>query len=247
MRANYYQFIILILSVSFISSCNSDNIPPTKSSVLSVQATSVSQSTASSSLQEAFVISSFLINISDLVIEENSGNDQEGDHEDGGNDKDEKDNGKSDGESESEDLLLTGPYTLDLSAGTATVDEVAVYPGTFKKIDFTFLPSQRTDFSGNSIVLEGTYANTDGTEVAVSLKSAFSQSIQIALPENGIAVADNSSVTFSIVLDAADLMANVDLSSAAIVDGAIIIDREHNADILNQFHLALEQLVEVED
>jgi len=234
--------VILVLA----SGCAKDSSNLTKSSMLNLSL-STTKSAVLKNVATDFTLNSALINISDLVIEENSGNDveQDGNHNDGGNDS-ENDSGNEAG-GEQDDIILPGPYTLDVLNGTVSIDQVAVYPGTFKKVDFTFVTSTEADFGGNSIVVTGSYQQPGGTVVPVVLRSAFSETIQLPLAGNGLTVADNSTVSITIVLDIPSWINNLDLSGAVLTNSEIIIDNTVNEDLLNLFEANLVSSIEVED
>lgn len=242
------KFLVgLTLMVLLVANCTKDNTTAIKSSTLAVDVTSVSKNASlkSASSNASFEITSFKINISDVVVEENSGNDveQEGNHNDGGNDN-ESDNGS---ESDNGDIVLTGPFVVDVINGTASLGEVDIYPGTFKKVDFTFLTNADTEFEGHSIILNGNYTTLDGSIIPVILKSSFNQQVQIALADGGVSVQANSKVTLSIVLDAQAWMESIDLANATITNNEIIIDENNNSGLLSLFDANLLSKVEVED
>jgi len=245
--------LLVIAAILFLASgCAKDNSNLTKSSLLAVDISTVKGAALNSSgtkgdATSAFILNSAKISISDLIIEENSGNDveQQGDHNDGGNDAETGTDIKAGGEKD--DVMLPGPYTLDVVNGRLAIDQVAVYPGTFKKVDFKFNISNETGFGGNSIVVTGSYQKTDGTSVAVTLRSEFSQQVQLPIAGDGITAAANSTVSVTIVLDIASWMNNIDLSSAVVANNEIIIDKTVNADLLKLFEANLVSSIEVED
>jgi len=241
----------LLAVVLLATSCTKDKTNATKSSKLAVDVTSVSKNASliSTGSAASFEISLFKISISDVVVEENSGNDveQKGNHNDGKNDN-ESDNGSESGsESDNGDIILNGPFVVDVINGTASLNEVNVYPGTFKKVDFTFLPNSGAEFDGHSVILNGNYKTSDGTVIPVTLKSSFDQQVQIALANGGVSVPANSTVTLSIVLDAQAWMESIDLANATVSNNEIIIDENNNSGLLSQFNANLLSKVEVED
>ncbi len=243
------KFLIsLVAIILLVTNCTRDNTPATKSSKLAVDVTSVSKNVTLKSVDAvpSFELITFKINISDVVVEENSGNDveQNGNYNDGGND-----NASSDSSSESSngDIVLSGPFIIDVINGTANLGEADVYPGTFKKVDFTFLSNADTEFGGHSIMLSGNYTTMDGTVIPVTLKSSFDQQVQIALANGGVSVQANSKVTLSIVLDAQTWVESIDLANATVSNNEIIIDENNNSDLLTQFNTNLLSKVAVED
>ncbi len=246
---------VYILTILLGSGCKKTTIPPTKSAVINMSAVPTKQSAAigqipvSGGQLEVFVAK---VNIANLQIEENSGNDveQSGDNNDGGNDKsgifEGGENGDSGSETDNGDILLSGPYSLDISSGTATIDQVSVYPGTFKKVDFNLQVNNDTIFNGNAIIISGNYTKTDGTVIPFTIKSAFSQPVQLPLANNGVTVAANSSVNIAIVFDIQSWLSNLDFANTQISGNEIIIDASNNVTIYNDFNSRLMNYVESE-
>jgi len=261
------KFLVLITLVALIAAnCKKDNSITTKSAKLAVNFSIMKNSLKSTSADSiGFEVNSLKISIANFVIEENSGNDrehegeeiegpndsndnnveQEGEHEGGeGDNEDEKDEGS---ETEQDDILLAGPYVLEIIDSNATIGEVDVYPGTFKKVDFTFLVNDGPEFNGNSIMLKGNYTTADGTIIPVTVKSAFDQQVQLQLADGGVTIASNNLVTLSVVLDAQTWMESIDLSTAILKGGEILIDNVNNQKLLAQFNAVLTLYIEVED
>nr|HPR59238.1 hypothetical protein [Bacteroidales bacterium] len=170
---------------------------------------------------------------------------QQGDYNDGGDDSTTDTDNEADGEMD--DVILPGPYMLDVLNGSLSIDQVAVYPGTFKKVDFKFLLSDEAGFEGNSIVVKGSYQKPDGVAVPVTLRSDFSQQVQLPIANGGITVAANSTITLTIVLDIQTWINNIDLAGAILTNNEIIIDKTVNADLLTLFESNLASAIEVED
>lgn len=243
--------MVLAAILFIVSGCAKDS-NLTKSSLLAVDLSTVKSAALNNTgtkgtATSAFTLNSAKISISDLVIEENSGNDveQQGDHNDGGNDAEASGDNEAGGEKD--DVILPGPYMLDVLNGSLSIDQVAVYPGTFKKVDFKFNVSNEAAFGGNSIVVKGSYQKSDGTAVPVTLRSDFSLQVQLPIADPGIIVASNSSVTITIIIDIPSWINKLDLSSAIVVNNEIIIDKTNNPDLLNLFEANLASLIEVED
>ncbi len=233
------------------SGCAKDSNLP-KSSVLAldlstVKSTALTNAGTKGTVASTFTLNSAKISIADLVIEENSGNDveQQGDHNDGGSDV--ENNSENETDEKNGDVSLPGPYLLDVLDGSLSIDQVAVYPGTFKKVDFKFNISNEAAFGGNSIVVKGSYQKTDGTVLPFTLRSDFSQQVQLPIAGGGVTVAANSTVTITILLDIQAWINNIDLSGAIITNNEIIIDKTINADLLNLFEANLASSIEVED
>lgn len=194
------------------------------------------------------------VNIADLQIEENSGNDVEqqvGDQQIGGKESNEGKESKSkESENEgkdSEDILLAGPFSLDISNGDAIIDQIDVYPGTFKKVDFTFQLNSNTPFNGHSIAIAGNYVATDGSIIPFVLYSDFAKQIQLPLADGGITVQSNSKVSISIVFDLNNWLGSLDLQGATITDGKIVIDHMNNPSLLAEFEAKVAANIDVEN
>jgi len=245
---------ILAAAILLASGCAKDNSSLTKSSQLAVSlstikstAPNISGAKGITAGNNGFTLNLVKVSIADLIIEENSGNDveQQGNHNDGGSEK--ENNSKEGANGENGDVLLPGPYVLDLIDGKLTLDQVDVYPGTFKKVDFTFLINNEAGFGGNSIVVTGSYLKTDGTVIPVVLKSAFNQQVQLPLAGGGAIAAANSTVAISIVLDIPTWINGLDLSSAVVSNNEILINNTSNQELLKLFEANLLTSIEVED
>ncbi len=245
--------IVLAAILLIVSSCAKDNSGLAKSSLLAVDLSTVKSAALNNTGTKgkaagAFTLNSAKISISDLIIEENSGNDveQQGDYNDGGNDAETGSYNKTGGV-EMDDVILPGPYTLDVGNGSMSIDQIAVYPGTFKKVDFKFNISDEEGFGGNSIVVKGSYQKPDGTAIPVTLRSDFSQQVQLPIANGGITAAANSTITLTIVFDIQSWISNIDLSGAILTNNEIIIDKTNNADLLKLFEANLTSLIEIEN
>lgn len=243
--------MVLAAILFIVSGCAKDS-NLNKSSLLAVNLSTIKNAALNNTWTKgtttsAFTLNSAKVSISDLVIEENSGNDveQQGEHNDGGNDAENDSNNETGGEKD--DVILPGPYMLDVLNGSLSIDQVAVYPGTFKKLDFKFNVSNEAGFGGNSIVVKGSYQKPDGTAVPVTLRSDFHQQIQLPIANSGITVAANNAITLTIVLDIQSWINTIDLSGAILTNNEIIIDKTINADLLTLFESNLASSIEVED
>lgn len=194
-----------------------------------------------------------LVNIDQVRIEENSGFDveQQGDHNDGEQGGPDNEMGGPDNEQggleADQDIIVTGPFALDISNGDAVIQSVDVYPGTFKKVDLTFSINTAPPFNGKTIVINGTFVPDSGTPVSMALKSEFAQEIQTPIAGGGITVADNSTVAVTVAFDLAGWFDKVDLTTAQVANGEIIIDNAHNTALLAAFEANLGKYVDVEE
>ncbi len=261
--------IVVVLAMSlgivWISGCKKSS--PYSSSSLTKSSTAVMKATSSSKTANTKMsdipvkggklnVQTAWINITDLRIEENSGNDVE--QQGGANDGDQGgvDNEAEGGKEENSgiedsldtaDITAAGPFNLDISSGQSLIGSFDVYPGTFRKVDFTFTPNVNDPFYGKTIVISGEFTSDGGTVTSFTLKSEFSKQIQTQIAGTGITVAANSTVEVNVVFDLAGWFGNIDFPSAQIVNGLIQIDTANNATLLTAFEANLAKNVEVEE
>ena len=232
--------LAFLLAIFNLSACKKSASNQIKSSTIELKAVSNHSNLKS---VEDYSITSANVNIVNLQIEENSGND--GENVEGGNENEGNETGGSENETDNGDISLSGPFPLNISGGSASIGQVDVYPGTFKKVDFNFQTS--TALGGKSIVISGEYTAAGGTVVPFTISSAFSQMVQMPLAGSGVSVSANSSVVIDIVFDVNAWMSGIDFGSATISNGAIIIDNENNTALLAVFEANLTTYVEQED
>lgn len=231
--------------------CTPGGVAPNKSSNLVMKATGIPTSTATSgriASVNGISLTSAMVNIATLRIEENSGNDvQQGGTNNSNDGKDSNDGTSGSEGSEQEDILLPGPYAMNINDGVATLDQISVYPGTFKKVNFDFQVNSDTPFNGNSISIEGNFTAQDGTIIPFAIKSKFSKQIQLPLANGGITVASNSTAAITIVFDINSWLNGIDFSSAVSTNGVVIIDDNNNQSFLNTFEDNLSQFIDLEN
>lgn len=167
-----------------------------------------------------------------INIQENTGNENQ---QTGGADHESSTETKA---NDSADIYLPGPYAFNVLSDTITLRNVQVYPGTFKKVDLTFIPKNDTVFNGNSIVIKGWFTAAGGSAVQVVLQSKFAQQIELKLAK-GITVTANSKVSLSIVFNLNKWLNTIDLTKATKTSGKILIDATHNQGMLKNFEAAL--------
>lgn len=238
--------LFLFVFAIVLTSCNNDKLGTpgviqlnAASQFSGVKSASISTTVGEISLQTA------VVEIQNLQIEENSGNDNQGDHQDGNKD-DEKDSGKegSSKENDGGDIVLAGPYVLDITNGTASIDQVDAQPGTYKKVDFDIIAG--TENGGNSIYLTGDYTSTAGVATPFTLTSNFEANMQLPLV-NGITVNSGSTVSVSIVFDVAGWLSGVDFENATVTNGKIEISQTQNSTLYDTFISAVSKNIEIED
>ena len=202
--------IALLVSVS-ITGCQNSN---SNSSTLEKEFDSASQESGSklSDDQSFLNITSAVINISNLHIKEDSGND---------------------------DVILQGPYTKEINNGIVSFDQVDLFPGTYKKVDLTFKTSESTIFNGHSIIINGYYLPAGGSTIPFTLISDFTKQIQLPLVNNGVTVSENNMVSISIIFDANVWLSVLDFADANIINEEIAIDNNNNTFLLNAFEANL--------
>lgn len=238
-------FIIMVVLV--FSSCKNEQsgMPGTlqlkaKSNQVLKSATITSVSGASLTLDAAKV------EIKNLRIEENSGNDnqnQSGDQS--GNDgKEGNEKGSKPESGDSGNLKLAGPYLLDIVSGTASIDQVSVQPGTYKKVDFEFFAGPEN--SNHSIELSGTFTNVQGITIPFTLTSEFAETVQLPLAGNGIQVTSGGITTLSILFDVNSWLNKLDFSTAVVSNGQININKDENSGLYLAFLSALSIHIEIE-
>jgi hypothetical protein len=184
-------------------------------------------------------VQSAWVNFKNLVIEENSGFDGQGN---GGYD------GQGDGGAQTEgtDVNAPGPFSLDLSSGTASLGSFLVHAGTFKKVDFQLTPNSADPYLGKTIVISGSYTPTSGSAVPFTLKSDLTSQMQLPLANGGVTVIADSTVSLNIIIDLPGLFNGMDFSTAAVTNGQILIDSQNNAALLTHFETNLHQYVEAD-
>ena len=221
---NYFILIITIITVAiallvsvFFTGCQNDD--PNSSTLEkelemldSAFQESGSKFSDDLSISEVLNITSAFINISDLHIKEVSGND---------------------------DVILQGPYTIEIGNGIATFDQVDMFTGTYKKVDLTFKTGDSTTLNGHSVIIIGYYINIDGRSIPFTLSSDFTKQIQLPLLNDGVTVSENSTVSISIAFDAKAWLSVLDFANAEVTDGEITIDNSKNTFLLKAFEANL--------
>jgi len=243
--------LVTILGMSFFfisfSSCNKDGNPgmPGTIQLNATVKSALVKSAAILTTSGTLTLQTATVEIRDLTIEENSGNDNQNNNKDGGNEKDNgKDNEKKGQGNDGGDIVLAGPYVLDIVNGVATIDQVNVQPGTYKKVDFDFVAGSKNN--GNSILITGEYTSAAGATIPVELTSDLSSTVQLPLTRN-IIVSSGSAVSVSIVFDVESWLNGLDFEFALLTGNKIIINSQQNINLYNSFVAAVKQHIQVED
>jgi hypothetical protein len=247
MKTKNLTIVLFTFFIAFaISSCNNDKVGTP--GVIQINATSQNAGVKSATIQTTagdIHLQSAVVKIKNLQIEENSGNDNGGNNQDGNSDGG-KDNKKENGSKENDggDVLLPGPYALDITAGTATIDQIEAQPGTYKKVNFDFVAGFENE--GNSIVLSGNYFSTSGVAIPFTLTSNFEANVQLPLTK-GITVNSGSTVSVSIVFDISGWLSGLNFENAEQTDGKIVINPTQNISLYKTFIDAVSKNIEIED
>lgn len=246
------KFLKVVLPVAgimiYVSACQKNTAPKVKSATVIFKAAAKkvnNKSTASLSGLSFSVkggtltLSSANVSFGNVNIQENTGNDGQGQYT-GGSTAEGSDNESSKDSTDLGDIVLPGPFTYDMSTDTATLGKVQLYPGTFKKVDLTFMPNNNNLFAGNSIVIKGTFTPNAGISVPFTLQSKFAGQVELKLTK-AITVSTNSKVSVAIVFDFSKWMGNLDFGTATQTAGTILINANHNTGLLSNFKTALSQ------
>ena len=238
-------FIVMVMLI--FSSCKNESsgAPGTLLLKASSRSQVLKSATITSINGASITLDAAKVEIRNLRIEENSGNDNQSGDQSG---KDGKDGNEKSSKSESGDagdILLPGPYLLDILSGTASIDQVTVTPGTYKKVDFEFFTG--TENNSHSIVLSGTYTNAKGIVIPFILTSEFAETLQLPLAGNGIEVNSGSITSISILLDVNNWLNQLDFSTANLSNGKISINKDENTGLYLAFIAALSKHIEIEN
>lgn len=254
MKNSFPRFFIIIFVLALILQlgCNKNSSPSTteplaKSVIVLMKASAVK--TTGTDLSDIPVgsgvlnIVQALIHINDIEIEENFSHrdEQEGEHDD-----DDEDNESENENDDQDEIILKGPFTLNISSGKAFIDSVNVYPGTFTKVELEFSTAKKQPFNGASILISGIFNRNDEQSIPFLLALAFDDEIEATLESGGLTVEAKSTVSVTILFDLINWFAGMDFSVAQISEDKIIIDNQHNNNLLSLFENNLNQNIEVE-
>lgn len=187
------------------------------------------------------------LEIRDLRIEENSGNDhqnQSGDQSTNAG-KDTSEKSMKAESADAGDILLAGPYLLDIINGSASIDQINVQPGTYKKVNFDFYAGNENN--DHSISLSGLFTNSKGIIVPFTLTSDFAETVQLPLAGNGLQVNSGGTTTISILFDVNNWLSKLDFNTANQVNGRINITKDENSGLYLAFLSSLSRHIEIEN
>lgn len=146
--------------------------------------------------------------------------------------------------SETNDVMLRGPYLLDLLSGTAPIDEVLIRQGKYRKVNFEFCPGP--DNRNHSIVLEGIFTNAKGVTMPFILFSETDQTIQSPIAEGSMKINSKNIWSMNILCDLYNCLNKLDFNSADQVNGGISITKDYNTGIYKKFLVLLSKHIDVE-
>ena len=175
--------------------------------------------------------------------EEQGGEEQGGGHHEG-NEHEGGEHG-NENENDEEDVVLEGPFAIDIASGGAVLQSAAVFPGTFRRAEIELHLEGGTPFDGDSIEIQGQFQPTGGGgAVPFTLRSHLVRELEVPIANGSVTVASNSTVSFTVTFDLAAMFAHLDLHSAVVEGGAIAIDDSHNTAMLAAFEHDLEEALE---
>ncbi len=249
METRKIAYNILIIGLMLVLSNCKNNEGNATPGTLSLKAASFKQGQSlksASVLAGDITITKAVVNIQDLVIEENSGekgNSQQGNNDKGSDGKDGAEKAKNSGE-DGGDLKLAGPFVLDITNAAAQIDNVMLQPGTYKKVDFKFVPGTTPD--AHSIIIEGTI-KLNNAMVPFSIIVDTDNIVQLPLAGNGLSIISGVSSTLSIVFDVNLWIKNLDFSTATLNNNSINISSTGNPALYNAFIKAILENIDVEN
>ncbi len=242
-------FSAIIMIALLVGGCKNDNSAPTqplqKSSNLLLK---IGNKAANGNILTStgeITISSFKTSLSKVSIQENSGFDGENKSDNnGGNDNKTK---NENNENDASDIVINGPFNLDIASGTAELGNVNVYPGVFKKVDLSFITSSQNPFDNYSIVVNGNYKKQNGELIPFTIRSKFSDIFETLIANGGITVNSNSTVTVIVEFNFNNIFGNMDFSNAVISNGVIKINEQNNTALLQAFEANLNNSIEAKE
>ena len=178
-------------------------------------------------------LQSAVFSIDKVEIEEHTEGDDDDEHEDEGTDNESGDDG------DDEEIVMSGPFTVDIANGDVQLGTVSVFPGTFTKVEIDLRPGSQP----HSIVVTGTYMASGGGSTPFTLHSDFSGDFEAPLAGGGITVTEQSVVPIIVSFDLAGMFDGLDFAGATVSGGEILIDDTNNTALLQAFEAQLEDCV----
>jgi hypothetical protein len=185
-------------------------------------------------------LTSAIVQIQNLIIEENSGNNSQSNVDSNVNDGG-SETVKS-AENDGGDIKLAGPYVLDVLSGKALIENVSLQAGTYKQVDFSFVPNKTNN---HSIVISGNF-NNNGTILPFTITSDINNSVQLPLSGTGLTITPGATSALSIVFDVYTWIKNLDFTTATVANNTINISSSENQTLYNSFISALSTNIDTE-
>jgi hypothetical protein len=189
-------------------------------------------------------LTSAIVQIQNLVIEENSGNNSQSNLENNmdSNLPDGTAEGVKMAEKDGGNITMAGPYVLNVLSGNALIDNVSLQPGNYKQVDFSFVPNKT---NAHSIVITGNF-NNNGILIPFTITSDITNSVQLPLSGTGLTITTGTTSSLSIVFDVNAWIKNLDFSTAIITNNSINISNTENQTLYNVFISALATNIDTE-
>ena len=245
--------VVFMIGVLGLTACSLNNSAQkiNKSSKLVVKTSTVqSTKTTISSSQNITLPSGILrvdnasLSLSEIRVQENTGqtgqngvqNSNQSDVQTSGNDGSvagETSNATS--ESDSQDIVAKGPFSVNIMQPSVSLASVAIYPGTFKKADLLFQTQSKSPYNGHSLIISGVYKSNSGSTVPFSIQSDYNQVVEVPLAGNGIQVKSNSVVTIVARFDLSKWLGGLNWNNAVVTGGKIVVNSSSNQNMLTKF------------
>ncbi len=169
--------------------------------------------------------------------------DDDGEEEDGEEGEDDEDEfEEEDGEI---DMEIEGPYFLTADENELTLDEGQVVVGRFTELEVTFEPANDDPMNGHSILVMGQYTEANGTTHQVELKVEDEFEVEVDLVEMNYMITAGQSYVAMFSLDVEAWLQEIHLETAETNDGAILIDEDHNPELMHQLILSLSSHMDI--
>jgi len=191
------------------------------------------------------ILQTAMVEIGNLRIEENSGNDVQNNDQYGNDGAGGIESSTKSESGDAGDLQLAGPYLLDILNGSASIDKVTVPPGTYKKVNFDFVAGSEN--KGHSIALSGNFVNAQGVSIPFTLTSEIAEMIQLPLTGNGIQVTSGNIVPVSILFDISNWLNKLDFNTATQNKGQITISNVENQGLYQAFMTQVMKNIEAKE
>jgi hypothetical protein len=148
---------------------------------------------------------------------------------------------------EDEEIVITGPFAIDIASGSAVLASVPVFPGTFREANIVFHRDPLAPFSGGSVYFRGQYFPTTGDAIPITLRSDFAGEIEVPIANGGITVGSNMTMPIVLTFALDSLFAGMDFATATVSGGEILIDATNNVQLLDRFEQNLAETMELEE